>query len=78
MMIILQLIKNGMVGRKLDLIYSCKDEELDIAIAIINDYVARFLRLMRVSKKCVLERTAQSKNAIIISLDKKINGVYIE
>lgn len=78
MMIILQLIKNGVVGRKLDLIYSGKDEELDIAIAIINDYVARFLRLMRVSKKCVLERTAQSKNAIKISLDKKINGVYIE
>ena len=78
MMIILQLIKNGMVGRKLDLIYSGKDEELDIAIEIINDYVARFLRLMRVSKKYTLERNTHSKNAIIISLDKKINGVYIE
>ena len=33
---------------------------------------------MRVGKKCRLERTTQSKNAIKISLDKKINGVYIE
>ena len=65
MMIILQLIKNGAVGQKLDLIYSGKGEELNIAIAIINDYVARFLRLMRVGKKCRLERTTQSKNAII-------------
>ena len=44
MMIILQLIKNGAVGQKLDLIYSGKGEELNIAIAIINDYVARFFK----------------------------------
>lgn len=78
MMIILQLIKNGMVGRKLDLLYSGKDEELDIAIAIINDYVARFSRLMRITQKYTLERVAQSKNTIKISLDQKINGIYIE
>lgn len=77
MMIILQLIKNGAVGRKLDLSYAGKDEELNIAIAIINDYVARFSRLMRV-KKVILERVSQSKNPIKISLDKKINGIYIE
>lgn len=77
MMIILQLIKNNMVSGKLNLSYEGKDEELDIAIAIINDYVARFSRLMRV-KKIVLQRTFQSKNAIHISLDKKINGVYVE
>lgn len=77
MMIILQLIKNGAVGRKLDLSYAGKVEELDIAIAIINDYVARFSRLMRV-KKIVLERASQSKTPIRISLDKKINGIYIE
>ena len=77
MMIILQLIKNGAVGRKLDLLYTGKNEELDIAIAIINDYVARFSSLMRV-KKIVLERTFQSKNPIKISLDKKINGIYVE
>lgn len=77
MMIILQLIKNGVVGRKLDLSYVGKDEELDIAIAIINDYVARFSRLMRV-KKIVLERVSQSKKPIKISLSKKINGIYIE
>ena len=57
MMIILQLIKNGVVGRKLDLLYTGKDEELDFAIAIINDYVARFSRLMRV-RKIVLERVS--------------------
>lgn len=77
MMIILQLIKNGVVGRKLDLLFTGKDEELDIAIAILNDYVARFSRLMRV-RKIVLERISQSKNPIRISLDKKINGIYIE
>ena len=77
MMIILQLIKNGVVGRKLDLLYTGKDEELDIAIAIINDYVARFSRLMRV-RKIVLERVSQSKNPIRISLDKKTGGIYIE
>lgn len=78
MMIILQLIKNGMVGRKLDILYSGKDEELDIAIAIINDYTARFSRLMRVGQKYTLERTTQSNNAIKVSLDQKINGIYIE
>ena len=77
MMIILQLIKNGVVRRKLDLIYAGKNEELDIAIAIINDYVARFSRLMRVGK-IVLERVTKNQNPIKISLDKKINGVYIE
>lgn len=77
MMIILQLIKNGVVGRKLDLLYTGKDEEMDIAIAIINDYVARFSRLMRV-KKIVLERVSQSKNSIRISLDTQTNGIYIE
>lgn len=77
MIIILQLIKNGVVGKKLDLIYTGKDEELDIAVAIINDYVARFSRLMRV-KKIVLERVTKSQKAIKISLDKKINGIYIE
>lgn len=77
MMVILQMIKNGVVGRKLDLSYVGKAEELDVAIAIINDYVARFSRLMRV-KKVVLERVAPSKNAIKISLDEKINGIYVE
>jgi len=77
MMIILQLIKNGLVKSKLDLRYDGKDEELNIAIDIINDYVARFSRLMRV-KKIRLERVMPSKNPIRISLDKKINGIYIE
>lgn len=77
MMIILQLIKNGMVTRKLNLNYSGKAEELDIAIAIINDYVARFSRLMRV-RQIVLEKASPNKNSIAISLDKKINGIYIE
>ncbi|HJJ89244.1 MAG TPA: helicase-related protein [Methanocorpusculum sp.] len=77
MMIVLQLIKNGVVGRKIALTYGGKDEELNIAIAIINDYVTRFSRLMRV-KPIVLERVSQSKNPVMISLDKKINGVYIE
>ncbi len=77
MMIILQLIKNGIIRSKLDLNYAGKDEELNIAIAIINDYVARFSRLMRV-KKITLTKVPQSKNPIRISLDKKINGVYIE
>lgn len=77
MMIILQLIKHGATGRKLDLSYTGKREELDIAIAIINDYVARFSRLMRV-KNIVLEKGSQNRNPIMVSLDKKINGVYIE
>lgn len=78
MMIILQLIKNDMVSCKLDLLYSGKDEELDLAIAIINDYASRFLRLMRSNREYTLERVKQSKNAIEISLDKKVNGIYIE
>lgn len=77
MIIILQLIKNDVVGRKLDLSYNGKGEELDIAIEIINDYVARFSRLMRV-KKIVLERVSQSKKTIRISLDKETDGIYIE
>lgn len=77
MMIILQLIKNGAVGRKLDFSYTGKDEELNIAIAIINDYAARFSRLMRVNK-IVLERVSPSRHPIRISLDKKISGIYIE
>lgn len=59
MMIILQLIKNGIIRSKLDLNYAGKDEELNIAIAIINDYVARFSRLMRV-KKITLTKVPQS------------------
>lgn len=47
MIIILQLIKNGAVSRKLNIKYDGKDEELNIAIAILNDYVARFSRIMR-------------------------------
>lgn len=77
MIIILQLIKNGVTGSKLDFNYDGKTEELSIAIAIINDYVARFSRLMRV-EKIVLKITEQSKKAIKISLDRKNNGVYIE
>ncbi len=77
MMVILQLIKNGVVGRKLALTYIGKAEELDIAIAVINNYVALFSRLMRV-KPIVLERISRSKNPVKISLDKKINGIYIE
>lgn len=77
MIIILQLIKNGVVKRKLNLDYTGKDEELDIAIAIINDYVARFSRIMRI-EKTVLERVPASINSVKISLNKKINGVYIE
>lgn len=77
MIIILQLIKNGATKSKLDLIYDGKSEELNIAIAIINDYVARFSRLMRI-EKTVLKRVEQNKNPIKISLDRKINGIYIE
>ncbi|MCD8099061.1 MAG: DEAD/DEAH box helicase [Oscillospiraceae bacterium] len=79
MMIILQMIKNGVVGRRLALAYNGKDEELVIAIAIINNYVALFSRLMRV-KPIVLERISQSKNPIKISIGEKINDIdiYIE
>ena len=76
-MIILQLIKNDAVGKKLNLSYTGKKEELVIAIAIINDYVARFSRIMRV-KAIVLEMDSRSNNPIKISLDKRINGIYIE
>ena len=76
-MIILQLIKNDAVGRKLNLSYTGKKQELDIAIAIINDYVARFSRVMRV-KSIVIELDPHSNNPIKISLDKRINGIYIE
>src|SRR5699024_11273714 len=62
---------------KLNLSYTGKKEELDIAIAIINDYVARFSRIMRV-KAIVLEMDSRSNNPIKISLDKRINGIYIE
>lgn len=77
MMIILQLIKNGAVETKLDLDYAGKSEELDIAISILNDYVARFSRLMRV-RTIVLERVSRSKHPIRISLDQPINGIYVE
>ena len=77
MMIILQLIKNGTVRTKLNLAYDGKGEELDIAIDIINDYAARFSKLIRV-KPITLTRVQQIGNPIRISLDKRINGVYIE
>lgn len=77
MMIILQLIKNGTVGTNLYLIYDGKDEELDISIDIINDYAARFSKLIRV-KPITLTRVLKGSNPVRISLDKKINGVYVE
>lgn len=77
MIIILQLIKNGIIKSKLNLHFDGKTEELDVAIAIINDYVARFSRIMRV-KTIVLERMQSNKDSIAISLNNKDTGVYIE
>ncbi len=76
MVIILQLIKNGIVtGSALNISYDGKQEELSIAIMVINDYVARFSRLMRV-KPIVLKKSTGM--VIRISLTQSIEGIYIE
>ena len=90
MMIILQLIKNDMgLARtktnltrsektiELNISYSGKAEELNIATEIINDYIARFSRLMRV-EKITLKNIARGPNSIKVSLGEKTSGVYVE
>lgn len=77
MMIILQLIKNGQVSRKLHLSYDGQKEELEIALMVINDYVERFSRLIKITPPTI--KLAESEDsAIQISLDRKVRGVYIE
>ena len=77
MIIILQLVKNGYVTKSLNLAYSGKPEELEIATAIVNDYVELFSNLMHVEPDpLVLMKPTAS--ALKVSLDGRVEGVYIE
>lgn len=77
MMIILQLVKNNCVARVLNLAYSGKFEELEIATGIINDYVELFSKLMRIDPD-PLVLAKPSGSALRVSLDGRIKGVYVE
>ena len=77
MVIILQLIKNGIVKDTVDIKYAGKESDLLLAIDIINDYVQRFSRIMRVAP-LKLKRVSPTQSALNLSITKKINGVYIE
>lgn len=77
MVVILQMIKNDMIRDIVDIKYGGKEEEIILAIDIINDYVKRFSRIMRVAP-IKLRRVAPNQGAVSVSLTKKINGIYIE
>lgn len=77
MVIILQLIKNAYTKNKLDISYDGNFEEIKLSVEIINNYVGLFSRLIGI-KPIVLEVVSPSMKSIKISLDKKINGIYIE
>ncbi|MGN0884148.1 MAG: DEAD/DEAH box helicase [Candidatus Spyradosoma sp.] len=90
MMVLLQLIKNdvGVVRNRahtshyeetlaLNISYLGKEEEVNVAIEIINDYVARFSRLMRI-ERIAIRIVHEANREIKVSLDEKIDGVYVE
>ncbi len=77
MMIILQLIKNGQVKKILNIAYTGKVEELQIATDIINHYAQLFSRIIKI-KPISLVLDHKKKPTVTISLDKRINGIYIE
>lgn len=77
-MIVLQLIKNNKVGsgNMLDIVYDGAKDELRYAVEVINNYAALFARLIGIQYSAL--KINRSANAIKVSLDRPIKGVYVE
>lgn len=77
MMVILQLIRHGAVTQKLDLSYDGSPRELRLAADILNDYVSRFSRLLRLPPP-LLTLASPTGRSLKISLDQTGSGIYVE
>lgn len=76
-MIILQMVKNDFFCKSntLSIKYKNKDE-LELAIGLINDYARRFSHLIGIDAPILKNRVTES--SVGVSIDKRINGIYIE